>query len=177
MQLQSVPGEPLPPNELAAQALAARGILLLSGALDDDKATDVVARVLAAEPGGDPMTLHVTNVTGSVAAALMLHDLLRSAPASVRTIGGGMLDTAGALVVAAGVAGERELLATTRIQITRIDEPATPGLDLESAAEEVAQLRAAAAAALGIDIERRRVLTAPEAVSAGIADRISLTRK
>jgi ATP-dependent protease ClpP protease subunit len=167
------------PADIAARALAERGVLLLSGPLSDDKATEIAAQVLAIDPdsGPVPVTLHVMNVTGSIAAALMLHDLLRTASASIRTVGGGMLDTSGALVVCAGTAGQRELLASARIQIMRIDGPATPGLDLESAAREVAQLRAAVAAALGVDVERRRVLTAQEAVAAGVADRISLMRK
>ena len=159
MRLPSVPGPTVP------------GVVMVSGALDDTKADDAIARLLAeAGEGRDHLTVHLTNVTGSVGAALALHDVIHQLAVPVHTVGAGMLDTAGAIVLKAGAEGHRRLLPSGRLHLRQPDEPSAPGLELEAAAKEVAFLRERAEEVLGTPLHPPRMVGGDEAVALGIAD-------
>ncbi|HEX7167354.1 MAG TPA: ATP-dependent Clp protease proteolytic subunit [Acidimicrobiales bacterium] len=178
MQLQRVPGEPLDPGDEAAARLLGHGVVLVTGPLDDERVATTMARVLTLTAAGDrdTITVHLSNVGGSVSAGLALHDVIAGAPATVAVTAAGMLETAGALVLRAGTAGHRTLLPSARVHLRRPDEPETAGVDLESGAREVAHLREAAVAALGTPLHPSRLLTAKEAVEAGLADQVAAVR-
>ena len=160
-------------GDLAAEQLAARGVLLVSGPLDDEVASTAAARILAMATPGATLSIRLTNVTGSVSAALMLVDVITGSGALVTATASGMLDTAGAIVLqAARSTGERGLSPRARIHLGQVREPATAGLDLERAAAEVELLRDQAEAALGCRLDRPRMLSAEDAVAAGLADRV-----
>lgn len=148
---------------------------MVSGPLDDQRADDTVARLLAEatearDKGQDHVTVHLTNVTGSVAAAMALHDVIRQLAVPVHTVGAGMLDTAGAIVLAAGTVGHRRLLPSARVHLRQPDGPSTPGLDIETAAKEVMFLRERAEELLGTPLHPPRMLDRAAAVDLGIAD-------
>jgi ATP-dependent Clp protease protease subunit len=148
---------------------------MVGGVLDDAKADEAVARLLAeasdaAAAGRDHVTVHLTNVTGSVAAALALHDVVRQLAVAVHTVGAGLLDTAGAIVLTAGTPGRRRLLPIGRIHLRQPGEPSTPDLALEAAAAEVAFLRERAEDVLGTPLHPPRMLDATAAAEAGIVD-------
>jgi len=144
---------------------------MVSGALDDTKADDAIARLVAEAGGGrDHLTVHLTNVAGSVGAALALHDVIRQLAVPVHVVGTGMLGTAGAIVMKAGAEGHRRLLPSGRIHLRQPDEPSTPDLELEQAAKEVAFLRDRAEEVLGTPLHPPRMLGAHDAVALGIAD-------
>lgn len=151
------------------------GVVMVGGALDDAKADETVARLLAeateaADHRRDHVTVHLTNVTGSVAAALALHDVIRQLAVPVHTVGAGLLDTAGAIVLTAGTPGHRRLLPSARIHLRQPDEPSTPDLALEAAAKEVAFLRERAEEVLATRLHPPRMLDAATAAEAGIVD-------
>ena len=103
-------------------------------------------------------------------AALALHDLIRQLAVPVHTVGTGLLDTAGAIVMKAGTEGHRRLLPSGRIHLRQPDAPSAPDLELEAAAKEVAFLRERAEALLGTPLHPPRMLGAGDAVALGIAD-------
>lgn len=180
VQLQSVPGEPDRPAEVAAAALAARGIVLVNGRLTGDTVATVTARALTHD-GDRPLEVHLTNVTGSLRRALLLHDLLAGLDPRPRVVASGQLDTAGALLLAAAAAGERALTVHASIHLTRVD-PATISddedemahlrLDVESAAAETETIKRHVEEILGRLLDRPALYRADEAVIAGLADKI-----
>lgn len=180
MQLQSVPGDPDPAAEAAAEALAARGIVLINGRLTAETVARITAHALTHDTGR-PLELHLTNVSGSLRRALLLHDLLAGLDPRPRMVASGQLDTAGAIVLAAGAPGERTLTAHASIHLPRIDgrgiadddnELAHLELDLESAAAEAAAIKAHAEEILGRPLDAPALYRAEEAVGEGLADKI-----
>ena len=204
MQLQSVPGEPfrpfdpspaspettphptralddaLNPADAAAAALAARGIVLVSGRLTEETVNRVMAHALTSDTGR-PLEVHLTNTTGSLRRALLLHDLLAGLAPRPHMVASGQLDTAGAIVLAAAADGERSLTAHASIHLTRIDgrgiadddnELAHLQLDLESAAAEAAAIKAHAEEILGRTLDAPALYRAEEAVAEHLADKI-----
>jgi ATP-dependent Clp protease protease subunit len=147
------------------------GVVMVSGPLDEATADEAVA-ALVADVGErrDTVTLHVTNVTGSVAAALALHDVIRQLGVPVHTIGAGMLDTAGAIVLTAGTAGHRRLLPSARIHLRQPVEPSVADLPLEVAAKDVAYLRERAEELLATPLHPPRMVGGDEAARLGIVD-------
>ena len=148
---------------------------MVSGALDDAAADDAVARLLAEagearDKGRDHVTVHLTNVGGSVGAAMALHDVIRQLAVPVHTVGTGMLDTAGAIVLSSGAEGHRRLLPSARVHLRQPEAPSTPDLELEAAAKEVLFLRERAEELLGTPLHPPRMLDVGGAIALGIAD-------
>jgi ATP-dependent Clp protease protease subunit len=170
VQLPNVPAE----DELMRR-LQEQGVVVLNGALDQAGADRAIVQLLAMDLDRDgdadrPIAMRANGITGSVGAALAMYDVMRSLTTPVHVVAGGLLDTAGALVVAAGTNGHRRLLPTARVHLRRPTEPTIPGLPLESAAQEVEHLRERATEVLGVAVHPPRLLSAEEAVEAGIAD-------
>ena len=118
------------------------------------------------------LTVHLTNVAGSATAAISLHDLLSRLDTRVTILAGGMLETAGAIVLQAASAGARRVLPSTRLFLRRIEEPRQTN-DVESAAIELEAVRAQAAEILGRRLDQPHMLTAEQAVTEGLADAVA----
>lgn len=172
MQLPNIPPEhrDLGYDEVARK-LHERGVIVLGGALDAVAAERTIVQLLAIDlDGHDTITLQVMGLTGDVGAALAVHDVLSTMATPTAIVAGGLLDAAGAVVVAGGTKGGRRLLPSARIHLRRPDAPSTPGLSLESAAQEVALLRDRVQAVLGVPIHPSRMVDGHEAIELGIAD-------
>jgi ATP-dependent protease ClpP protease subunit len=159
-------------NDLAERLLE-RGIVMVNGKLDQpaiDRATASLLALDARNPERGYAEVHLGSVVGPVAAGLALHDVIAQVAIEVHVIGGGLLDTSGALVLHAGTPGHRLLLPNASIHLRRPDEPSIADLSIESAAQEVTYLRERAESVLGTPLHPPRVLNAEEAVAAGLAD-------
>ena len=151
-------------------------MVLLSGRLDDAKANDGIARLLAAaldaSASGPAVRLHLLNVDGSEAAALAIRDVIAVLDAPVFVRAGGQLGTAGLLVLSACEPGHRLLTATTTAMLTPVDAPPRERADVEAAARERAQLRVHVAAILGLEVTKATSLSAADIIARGWADEI-----
>lgn len=161
-------------------------IVFLAGPLDDRLAGLVVAQLLHLETDDPvlPIALHVNSNAGSFEAGMTVYDTMRSVHPSISTLCVGSAAGAAALLVAAGVRGMRRALPNARILLSR------PSTALEGAAVDVAthleyleatrrrieelfaQHTGVDMALIRRDMERGRLLTAPEAVEYGLIDRV-----
>jgi ATP-dependent Clp protease protease subunit len=167
--------------------LAQRGIVLVSGELDDLVAHRVVAQLLdlaAAHPDRD-ITLVLNSPGGSLTAMSAVHDTMANINPNVRTRGQGHLDTTATVLLAAGTPGRREIARTATAVVRQPRHPEARGdaTDLRIAAAEarrgatvLAELLARhtgrSAEQAQEDLDRGLVLTGTEAVHYGLADEV-----
>lgn len=177
VQLPNIPPDPRQQAygfDEVARKLHERGVVVLAGRLDPVLAERTIVQLLAMDldrgADGDTVTLQVNGVTGDVGAALAIHDVLRTMATPTAVIAGGLLDAAGAVIVAGGSVGKRRLLPSARVHLRRPEEPSTQGLSLESAAQEVTMLRDRVEDVLGVALHPSRMLSGAEAVALGMAD-------
>jgi ATP-dependent Clp protease, protease subunit len=159
-------------------------IVYLGGELDDAAGDAVVSRLLllgALDPRRE-ITVHVATPGGSVAAAMAVHDTLRTVGPDVATRAVGLVGLAGALLLAAGTPGRRLAAPHARflLRAPRLGSPAG-GADPATRTEIGRQLRqellgllarhtGRTPAAVEADVAAERRLTAPEAVAYGLVN-------
>lgn len=159
--------------------------VLLVGRLDAGAAQALAARVmdLDAEPGSDPVELHVATRVADLDAALLLADVVGATAAPVLAVGRGVVGGAALAPFAAAsrrVASRRTLFQFAEPSL-HVDVP--HGLGLPAVAEEfaarVAALHAWVAGAAGRssdavadDFRRGRSLDAAEALTYGLLDEL-----
>jgi len=111
--------EPKPPmfTERARRELYDRRVLVLDGALDDDKGTLLASQLitLAAEDPATDVSLWIHSPGGSVPSMLAIRDLMRLVPCDVSTLALGLACSAGQFLLSAGTPGKRRALPNARI--------------------------------------------------------------
>ena len=171
-------------HDWAIAELLDRRTVLLTGELDQDRATSVAAELMLLDGSGDePVDLRIDCTGGSLDAALMLVDVvdLLGVPVHARCTG----RVHGAAAFLFVVAPKR--IMTPHAQL-RLEEPsvafAGPASDVVAAAAQhrarVEDLFARVAAATGRslddvrdDVEHRRTFDADDAVASGYADEVA----
>lgn len=179
------------PPELHA-ALLGRRVVFLRGRLDEQTANATIAQLLllgrSAQGARQPIELYVDSPSGSLGAALMVYDVVRTLGPPVSTTCLGTAGGAAVLVVAAGASGRRAALPHARIHLAddaaEVAEPTRPAPpDLAGQAQQAARLRARWLEALAShtahspeyvarDLAAGRWLSAAEARDYGLVDGI-----
>ena len=167
-------------------------IIFLGVQIDDASANDVMAQLLtleAIDPDRD-ITIYINSPGGSMTSMMAIYDTMQFIQPDIQICCIGQAASAAAVLLAAGTKGKRMALPNARILI---HQPATEGIygqvsDLEIQAAEISRMRKLLEATLAkhsgktpeqvrLDIERDKILTAPEAKEYGIIDEIIQSRK
>ncbi|MBR6084511.1 MAG: ATP-dependent Clp endopeptidase proteolytic subunit ClpP [Spirochaetales bacterium] len=161
-------------------------IIFLDGEIDDARADLVVAQLLFLE-NEDPkkdIYLYINSPGGSVTAGLAIYDTMQYLKCDVATICMGQAASMAALILAAGSDGKRMILPSARVMIHQpwggVQGQAS---DVSIHAKEIIRLKKLsidylakhtnqAADKIAADIERDHFMTAEDALSYRIVDKI-----
>jgi len=162
-------------------------IIFLGTPISDDVANAIMAQLLCLQqldPDRD-INIYINSPGGSFTALTAIYDTMRYLKPDVSTVCLGQAASAAAVLLSAGTKGKRFALPNSRILI---HQPYTEGTygqssDLEIQANEILRMRALleqmiadntgkAADEVSRDVERDKILTAPQAVEYGIIDAV-----
>ena len=180
-----------PINELESRLLRQRKVLIF-GAINDKVARDVTGRLLAlASEGEGPIDVYVNSPGGHVESGDTIHDMIRfvDAVCPVRIIGTGWVASAGALIFLAGDKKRRVCLPNTRFLLHQpMGGVRGPATDIDIEAREIIKMRERINHIIARetgqsyervvdDTDRNYWMSAEEAVSYGMCDRIIQSAK
>ncbi|GAB2965192.1 ATP-dependent Clp protease proteolytic subunit [Streptomyces pseudoechinosporeus] len=168
-------------------------IVFLGTPIDDTSANDVMAQFMHLEyqsPDRD-ISLYINSPGGSFSAMTAIYDTMRFITCEVETVCMGQAGASAAVLLAAGAPGKRSALPGARVLI---HQPALPEpvqgqtSDLAIQAEELMRTRrlleemlarhtGQSQERISEDIERDKILEAPQALEYGLIDRIIPSRK
>ena len=166
-------------------------IIFLGTPIDDGVANVVMAQLLHLEsedPDRDIM-IYINSPGGSFTALTAIYDTMQFVKPEIQTICMGQAASAAAVLLAAGTKGKRLALEHARVLI---HQPSGGGegqsSDIEIQAREILRMRDLLESMLARhtgrdeadirkDIERDKILTAPEAMAYGIIDEVVASRK
>ncbi len=94
-------------------------IVFLSGIIDDNLSTVIVAQLLLldSESISKPIHVYINTPGGSVTAGLALYDTMQHIKSPVYTFCTGQALSMGALLLCAGTAGKRKILPSSRVML------------------------------------------------------------
>ncbi|HSW32171.1 MAG TPA: ATP-dependent Clp endopeptidase proteolytic subunit ClpP [Steroidobacteraceae bacterium] len=165
-------------------------VVFLVGPVNDQTANLVVAQLLFLEsenPDKD-ISLYINSPGGSVYAGMAIYDTMQFVKPDVSTICVGMAASMGAFLLAAGEKGKRYALPNSRIMIHQPSSGAQgQASDIEIAAREILDVRKRLNRVLAErtgqpieridkDTDRDNFMSAEDAVSYGIIDKIFVKR-
>ncbi|GGM06768.1 ATP-dependent Clp protease proteolytic subunit [Nakamurella endophytica] len=167
-------------------------IIFLGVQIDDASANDVMSQLLVLE-SLDPdreIIMYINSPGGSFTSMTAIYDTMQFIRPHIQTVCLGQAASAAAVLLAAGTAGRRLALPNSRVLI---HQPATEGVygqvsDLEIQAREIGRMRTSLEEILSrhsnrtpeqvrADIDRDKILTAPEAKEYGLVDDVLAYRK
>ena len=166
-------------------------IIFLGTPIDDGVANVIMAQLLHLE-SEDPdrdISIYINSPGGSFTALTAIYDTMQFVKPEIQTICMGQAASAAAVLLAAGTKGKRLALEHARVLI---HQPSGGGegqsSDIEIQAREILRMRdllekmladhtGQDVAKVRKDIERDKILTAPEAKEYGIIDEIIQSRK
>lgn len=168
-------------------------IVFLGVQVDDASADDIMAQLLVLE-SQDPdrdITMYINSPGGSFTAMTAIYDTMQYIRPQIQTVCLGQAASAAAVLLSAGAPGKRLALPNARILI---HQPATgdagrgQASDIEIQAREMMRLREwleetiskhskHTVAEVKRDIDRDKILTAPEALEYGLIDQVLTSRK
>jgi len=161
-------------------------IIMLSGPIDDHTANVVVAQLLflAAEDPDKDIHLYINSPGGSISAGMAMFDTMNYIKPDVSTIGIGIAASMGAFLLAAGEPGKRFVLPNSEVMIHQpLGGAKGQATDIAIVAEHILKTRDKMNRILAEktgqtikkikqDTERDNFLSADEAVSYGLVDKI-----
>ncbi len=165
-------------------------IIMLSGEIDDATANTIVAQLIYLE-GKDPnkdICLYINSPGGSVTAGLAIYDTMNYIKCDVSTICIGMAASMGAFLLSSGKKGKRFALPNSEIMIHQpLGGAQGQASDIKIQADHILKIKAKLNKILsentGKDIEqvekdtdRDNYLSAEDALSYGLIDKIYYTR-
>ena len=165
-------------------------VVFLVGPVNDQTANLVVAQLLFLEsenPDKD-ISLYINSPGGSVYSGMAIYDTMQFVKPDVSTICVGMAASMGAFLLAAGAKGKRYALPNSRIMIHQPSSGAQgQASDIEIAAREILDVRTRLNRVLAErtgqpverierDTDRDNFMSAEDAVSYGIIDKIFVKR-
>jgi len=167
-------------------------IIFLGRPIDDDLSSLLIAQMLflEAENPEKDIALYINSPGGSVTAGLAVYDTMQYIKPDIATYCVGQAASMAAVLFAAGSKGKRVILPNSRILI---HQPWASGLggqqtDIEIHARDLLKMRGRLDEILAYhtgkqkeavheDTERDRILSADEAVTYGIADKVMAQRR
>jgi ATP-dependent Clp protease protease subunit len=167
-------------------------IIFLGRGVDDDTASLIIAQMLflEAENPEKDISLYINSPGGSISSGFAIYDTMQYIKPDVATYCVGQAASMAAVLLAAGAKGKRTLLPNSRVLI---HQPWLSGLqgqqsDIEIHAKDMFIMRDRMDEILAFhtgrtkdevhrDTERDRILSAPEAVEYGLADRIMVRKR
>jgi len=165
-------------------------LIFFVGPVNDHSANLVVAQLLFLEsenPDKD-ISLYINSPGGSVYAGMAIYDTMRFVKPDISTLCTGIAASMGAFLLAAGAKGKRYTLPNSRIMIHQPSGGAQgQATDIQIQAREILDLRARLNAILAqntgqpierieVDTERDNFMSAEDALSYGLIDRIMVSR-
>jgi ATP-dependent Clp protease protease subunit len=165
-------------------------IIFLTGEINDAVANTVVAQLIYLEgkDAGKDISLYINSPGGSVSAGMAIYDTMNYIKCDVSTICIGMAASMGAFLLSSGAKGKRYSLPNSKIMIHQpLGGAQGQASDIAIVAEEILKtkkkLNTILASNTGqsldkveIDTDRDYYMTADEALSYGIVDRIFTNR-
>ncbi|HKE68290.1 MAG TPA: ATP-dependent Clp protease proteolytic subunit [Nocardioidaceae bacterium] len=176
--------------DIYSQMLSER-IVFLGTEIDDGVANVVMAQLLHLEFASPDreIGLYINSPGGSFSAMTTIYDTMQFIRPDVATICMGQAASAAAVLLAAGAPGKRAVLPHAKVVLQQPASQARGALpDLAVQAREVSRIRTAmeeilsehtghSMAKIRSDTDRDLTLTAEEAVSYGLADRVLARRE
>lgn len=174
------------------QRLLKERIIWLGGEVRDDNANAICAQLLllAAEDPDRDIYLYINSPGGSVTAGMAIYDTMQYIKPQIQTVCLGQAASAAAVLLAAGSPGKRLALPNARVLI---HQPAMEGMqgqasDIQIVADEIDRMRVWLEDTISKhsgkpveqvrrDIERDKILTAPQAAEYGLIDQVLESRK
>ena len=165
-------------------------VIFLVGPVNDQSANLVVAQLLFLEsenPDKD-VALYINSPGGSVYAGMAIYDTMRFIKPEVSTLCTGLAASMGAFLLAAGTKGKRFSLPNSRIMIHQPSGGAQgQASDIQIQAREILDLRerlnqmlsentGQTVERIGIDTERDNFMSATDAVTYGLIDKVLTSR-
>ena len=165
-------------------------VIFLVGPVNDQSANLVVAQLLFLEsenPDKD-VALYINSPGGSVYAGMAIYDTMRFIKPEVSTLCTGLAASMGAFLRAAGTKGKRFSLPNSRIMIHQPSGGAQgQASDIQIQAREILDLRerlnqmlaentGQTVERIGIDTERDNFMSAADAVTYGLIDKVLTSR-
>lgn len=161
-------------------------IILLSGEINDDVASSVVAQLLflAAQDSEKDIALYINSPGGSVTAGMAIFDTMNFIKPDVSTICVGMAASMGAFLLASGTKGKRFSLPNSEILIHQpLGGAQGQATEIQIAAEHIIKIREKMNRILSertgkpveqikLDTERDKYMFAEEALEYGLIDKI-----
>lgn len=165
-------------------------IIFFVGPVNDHSANLVVAQLLflESENPDKEISLYLNSPGGSVYAGLAIYDTMQFVKPEVSTLCTGIAASMGAFLLAAGAKGKRYTLPNSRIMIHQPSGGAQgQASDIQIQAKEILTLRESLNSILAantgqpierieIDTERDNFMSAEDAVSYGLVDKILVSR-
>jgi ATP-dependent Clp protease protease subunit len=165
-------------------------VIFLVGPVNDQSANLIVAQLLFLEsenPDKD-VALYINSPGGSVYAGMAIYDTMRFIKPEVSTLCTGLAASMGAFLLAAGNKGKRFSLPNSRIMIHQPSGGAQgQASDIQIQAREILDLRerlnqmlsentGQTVERIGIDTERDNFMSAADAVTYGLIDKVLTSR-
>ncbi len=161
-------------------------IIFLRHAIDDEVSNVVIAQILflAAKDPSKDIKLYINSPGGAVTAGFAIYDTIRYVKCDVSTICIGQAASMAALLLAAGTKGKRSALPNSRILIHQVFGGAQgQAIDVKIQTDELLRVRdqinrvlaehtGQTVKKIGKDTERDYYMTAEEALTYGLIDRI-----
>lgn len=168
-------------------------IVFLGVQVDDASADDIMAQLLVLE-SQDPerdIVMYINSPGGSFTAMTAIYDTMMYIRPQIQTVVLGQAASAAAVLLAAGTPGKRMALPNSRVLIHQPssgDSGRGQASDIEIQAKEIMRLRTwleetlskhsrKSVAEVNRDIDRDKILTAPEALEYGLIDQVLTSRK
>ncbi len=161
-------------------------IVFLGRAIDDHVANLIVAQLLylEAEDAEKDVIMYINSPGGSVTAGLAIYDAMQYVACDVTTVCVGQCASMGAVLLAAGTAGKRQILPNSRVMIHQPHGGAGgTALDIEIQAREIVKLKGVLNRILHKhtgrsldeiekDTDRDKYMSAADAIEYGLVDNI-----
>lgn len=165
-------------------------IIFLGSGIDDSVANTVIAQLLFLDSQGDgDISLYINSPGGSVSAALAVYDTIQYLRSDVSTICIGIAASAAAILLASGAKGKRFVLPNSEVLIHQVMGGASgQAVDIAIASRHILQTKDRINKILAKhtgqkiekiekDTDRDYFMTAEEAKTYGIVDKIIVSKK
>ncbi len=160
-------------------------IIFLGGEINDGVANNIVAQLLYLDSlGNDDIAIYINSPGGSVSAGMAIYDTMNFIKSDVSTICIGIAASMGAFLLSSGAKGKRFILPNADVMIHQpLGGAEGQATDIKIASERILGLRERLNKILAKntgknfkkierDTERDNYLSAEEAVSYGLVDKI-----